>query len=388
MNTLAAFAFWAASAVLAYTFVGYRILIAWFARRRPAKDESSLPEPAPTVCAVVVAYNEERKIGARVENLLAAAYPAEKLRVLVVSDGSDDGTVAKVTALENPRASAIALPERRGKAAGLNAALAAIDEEIVVFTDSRQQFPPETIAQLAAHFGDPQIGAASGSLEIRDAKSSAGQGIGAYWQFEKAIRADESRWDSCIGCTGAVYAIRRAAFTPIPEDTVLDDVVIPMQIARQGFRVVHDPSAIAVDPQPLEPVAEQRRKRRTLAGNFQMLFRYPQWLAPGKSRLWWQLLSHKYLRLAAPVWLAVAFVSSATLLAIPIYRAAFFVQAAMYGCALAGLCFPTLKSKAFSLPAGFVFLNFTTLQAFWHYLNCANLHQWQRPASREPTGDN
>ncbi len=292
MTFAAGLAFWTAIAALAYTFVGYRVLIRLLAGRGAAAPASGvLSADPPDICAVVVAHNEEDRIAGRVLNLLAAEYPPERLRVLVVSDGSTDETVMKVEELRDARARVLALPERRGKAAGVNAAVHTAAAEVVVFTDARQQFDPDAISRLAAHFADARTGAVSGSLEIHGARSNTGRGIDAYWRFEKAIRLDESQWDSCIGCTGAIYAIRRALFEPLREDTVLDDVVIPMQIAMKGFRVRHDDGAVAFDPQPLEPAAERLRKQRTLAGNFQMLFRYPEWLIPGGSRLWWQLLS-------------------------------------------------------------------------------------------------
>ena len=383
MKSAFEFIFWFSIVALGYTFLGYRVVIGLLAKLRPAPAPGPGASYRPDICAVVVAYNEEMRIVTRVENLLASDYPVEKLRVLIISDGSTDGTVARLQNLANPRVEVLALPSRQGKAAGLNAAMEKISAELVVLTDARQEFTAETIALLSRHFADPKIGAVSGSLEIRSAQSNTGQGIDAYWKLEKAIRAAEARWDSCIGCTGAVYAIRRACYVPIPEDTVLDDVVIPMQIALQGRRVLHDPAAIAIDPQPLEPAAERLRKRRTLAGNFQMLFRYPRWLLPWHSRLWWQLISHKYLRLVAPLWLLLAFVANGFLVASLFYRILWIGHNALYTCALLGIFCPRLTGRLFSFPAGFVFLNFTTLNAFLQYLRSPDLHRWQaaKPAS-------
>ena len=343
-------------------------------RRKPPINV--LPGPLPQVCVVVVAYNEEARITARLENLLASDYPPEKLRVLLVSDGSTDATPTRAAAVDAARVTVLTQPVRAGKAAGLNSALAQATGEVVVFADARQRFAPDAIARLAAHFADPRIGAVSGALEIDAARSAAGTGVDAYWRFEKILRAAESRFDSCIGCTGAIYAIRRALFTPLPADTVLDDVVIPMRLAVAGYRVIHDPAARAFDPQPLELGAEKVRKRRTLAGNFQMLFRHPGWLLPWRNRLWWQLLSHKYLRLTAPLFLGVLLAASTALAAHPIYCAALALQIVFYFAAALGLAFPTLRGKVFTLPSGFVFLNLTVIRAFVHYLTTADLHRW------------
>ena len=371
--------FWFSAAVLTYTFAGYGALMALLARGRAGK--SGAPAPLPDVCVVIVAHNEETRIAARLDNLLASDCPPEKLRILLVSDGSTDATAARAAALDPARVTVLTLPARAGKAAGLNAALAHSTAEIIVLTDARQRFAPDAIARLAAHFADPRIAAVSGALEIETAASAAGSGVDFYWRYEKFLRAAESRFDSCIGCTGAIYALRRALFTPLPADTVLDDVVIPMRLALAGHRVIHDPAARAFDPQPLEPAAETQRKRRTLAGNFQMLFRHPHWLNPARNRLWWQLLSHKYLRLLAPVLLTALLAASITLSAQPFYRAALALQFAFYFLATLGLLFPPLRGKIFALPAGFVFLNLTVLRAFLHYLTTPDLHRW---TSRQP----
>ena len=372
-------AFWISAAALAYTFAGYGALMALLARSRAVK--SGAPAPLPDVCVVIVAHNEETRIVARLENLLASEYPPEKLRILLVSDGSTDATAARAATINPARVTVLTQPTRAGKAAGLNAALAQATAEIIVLTDARQRFAPDAIARLTAHFADPRIAAVSGALEIETADSATGSGVDFYWRYEKSLRAAESRFDSCIGCTGAIYALRRALFTPLPADTVLDDVVIPMRLAVAGHRVLHDPAARAFDPQPLEPAAEAQRKRRTLAGNFQMLFRHPHWLHPARNRLWWQLLSHKYLRLTAPLFLIALLAASAALSAHSFYRAALALQLAFYFLATLGLLFPPLRGKIFALPAGFVFLNLTVLRALHHYLTTSDLHRW---TSRQP----
>jgi hypothetical protein len=180
-------------------------------------------------------------------------------------------------------------------------------------------------------------------------------------------------------------------FEPIPDDTLLDDVVIPMQIAMRGYRILHDPAALAFDPQPMEPAAERVRKRRTLAGNFQMLFRHPAWLLPWRNRLWWQLISHKYLRILAPALLALVFLVNVPLLSSPFYRATFAAQCACYMLAALGLTFSNLRSRIFTLPAGFVLLNAGAVLGFLHYLRGSDLHRWDRstavdaPATTPPT---
>jgi biofilm PGA synthesis N-glycosyltransferase PgaC len=157
-----------------------------------------------------------------------------------------------------------------------------------------------------------------------------------------------------------------------------------MEIARQGYRVIFEPAARSFDPLPVAAEREFARKRRTLAGNFQMLFRHPGWLWPRRHRLWWQLLCHKYLRLAAPVFLALQFVANAGLIASPAYAAAFAAQCAFYLAAVAGILLPKAKHRWLTLPAGFVFLNAATVAGLWHYLTRSSAPGWDKSAAKTP----
>jgi len=333
--------------------------------------------PSPSVCVVIVAFNEESRILSRLENIVAATYSSDKIDVLLVSDGSTDRTVEYAKKMAHPRVKIIDLATRRGKAACLNTGVAESIAEIILFADARQRFEPDTIEKLVAIFSDPRVGAASGQLSIEPATSGVGSGVDAYWRLEKTLRHAESLLDSAIGCTGAIYAIRRNLYTSIPEDTILDDVVIPMQIAVQGHRVLFVPEAVAYDPQSLEPELELVRKRRTLAGNFQVLARYPAWLLPWRNRLWWQLLSHKYLRLLAPLLLLATFLSNISLLNQSLYRWAFLGQCGFYLLACVGFLGSSLRQPVFSIPAGFVFLNLMTVSGCWHYIKGVHRHGWE-----------
>jgi len=238
-----------------------------------------------------------------------------------------------------------------------------------VLCDARQRFAPHTIPELVANFSDPELGAVSGSLEIDPAATGVGGGVDFYWKLEKFIRASEGRFSSTIGATGAVYAIRRELFQPIPDDTLLDDVVIPLQIAvNHGRRISFDPTAPAYDPQTTDPAREKRRKLRTLAGNFQMFAQHPDWGLPWRTGLWWQLLSHKCSRIVTPVFMVTMLASNAALAGRPLYREIFYAHVAL------GLALPALRWKPFSVPAGFVFLNLMTVGG------CVN---WLRGAYRQ-----
>jgi cellulose synthase/poly-beta-1,6-N-acetylglucosamine synthase-like glycosyltransferase len=221
------------------------------------------------------------------------------------------------------------------------------------------------------------VGAVSGRLLIDSADGGVGGGVDAYWRLESLLRRVEARYDSCIGCSGAVYAIRRALYEPIPADTLLDDVEIPMRIAVQGYRVVYRQEAVAHDPQASEPGRESVRKRRTLAGNFQMLLRHPAWLLPWRNRLWWQLAVHKYLRLAAPFLMLAAFLLNLPLVHLAPGLAALILQVTFYALALAGMLLPRPRLKLLTLPAGFVFLNIMILRGLLDFATGQATATWK-----------
>src|SRR5207249_2121482 len=186
-----------------------------------------------------VAYNEAERIEERLRNLLSLDYPQERLEIVLASDGSTDDTVARAKAYEDAGVKVFAFETRCGKPAVLNALIPKVQGELIVLADARQRFEPKALRVLVRSFGDPQVGAASGELMLTPATKGGmiSEGAGAYWRYEKFIRRHESRVDSTVGATGAIYAIRRDLFEPIPADTILDDVLIPMRIARKGYRV-------------------------------------------------------------------------------------------------------------------------------------------------------
>lgn len=383
----AALIFWGSLLLLFYTFAGYPLVLRILnrlrsrsaTRRRDGEPSASAPFQPP-VTVVICVHNEADRIAGRIKNLLQSDYPG-RLGILVVSDGSSDRTVQEVQACMHPGSDRqvvlLNLPRREGKPQGLNRALEQVRDEIVVFSDARQSFEPGTIRLLVKRFANPRVGAVSGALEIQQSASTTGAGVDAYWRLEKFLRHQESLMGTTIGCTGAVYAIRRPLYRPMPPDTILDDVLVPMQILTQGYEIVFEPTAVAWDPQSLEPALERVRKRRTLAGNYQLLIRHPGWLLPGKNRAWWQLISHKHLRLAAPWILLVTLAANLALLPRPVYSVALLGQCLLYLLAVWGLCFSRLRLKVLSIPAGFVFLNAMAVAGLIHYLRGGSA-VWER----------
>ena len=328
--------FWGALTLLVYVYLGYPV-IAWLRRQvRPRPIARAAIEPHVTV--VVVAYNEEHRIGRRIENLLSSDYPRERLSIIVGSDGSTDDTVERALRYEDQGVTVRDFGQRRGKPAVLNDLIAAAEGEIVVLADARQRFEPGAIRALVANFADVEVGAVSGELHLRkrSGTSPGGEGTGFYWTYEKFIRANESWTGATVGATGAIYAIRRDLFEPIPPDTILDDVLIPMQIVRRGYRVIFEAGARAHDLIAMNPREDFIRKARTIAGTFQLFARHPWMLNPLRCRVWFEALSHKGLRLAIPALHLIVLIANVALVGAVVYRVLLAGQTVFYAAALMG----------------------------------------------------
>jgi poly-beta-1,6-N-acetyl-D-glucosamine synthase len=378
---MSAWIFWGALALIAYTYAGYPLLL-WCLSALHARPVARQPIE-PEIVMVVVAYNEERRIAAKIETCLAQNYPAERLSVLVCSDGSTDGTVALVEGFGNPRVSALAFNSRRGKAACLNDAVAACRADVIVFTDARQRLHPDAVRELVANFADGQVGAVSGELVfVGDDDQPFEQGIGAYWRYEKFIRNHEARTGSAMGVTGALYALRRACFAPIPAATVLDDVAIPMVAVMAGWRVGFEARAIAYDRPSNRPSEEKVRKVRTLAGNFQLLSLYPRLLSPLGNPAWWRFMSHKVLRLAGPALLALALAANVALAFDSAgYRWFLALHLLGYGLVGAALLLPVLQRfKPIGLAVTFAHLNYFVVLGLISFLTNRQMQLWTRTA--------
>ena len=377
--------FWIAVALIVWTYAGYPAAL-WLAARiwpRPNATASITP----SVSVIVAAHDEADCIRQRIDNLLALDYPADRLEILVGSDGSSDGTADVAAACGSPNVRVFDYPRRRGKAAVLNDLVAQARGDVLVFADARQRFSHQAVRAMVAHFADPTVGAVGGEVVFVDTRANGSEvvhGVGTYWRYEKAIRRFEARLDSTIGVSGAIYALRSALFVPIPDDLILDDVLIPMQAVALGYRVVHEPDAHAYDRTAPTAAAEFSRKVRTLAGNFQLFATQPWLLMPWRNRVWFQTMSHKLCRLLGPVALALAFVTSAALASKPLYAVALGVQLALYAGALVGLRLRGRpdRPKVPNLLYTFCLLNWATVVGFTRWLGGTQTVMWQPNKAR------
>jgi cellulose synthase/poly-beta-1,6-N-acetylglucosamine synthase-like glycosyltransferase len=303
---MASLVFVLAALFLLYVLAGYPLLLALLVRLRAGSPIAKRFSPR-AVSILLPVRNGERWLREKLASILRLDYPKELLEILVISDGSTDQSeaIAQEFAAQGVRLISVS---RGGKAAALNAGLRRAQGEILFFTDVRQQLDPGALRELVACFGDPCVGVASGELFILDGATREEANVGLYWQYEKWIRRRLSRLDSVLGATGCIYAMRRELAVEIPEDTLLDDVYLPLAAFFRGYRVILDESAKAFDA-PMSLDTEFRRKVRTLAGVYQLLGQYPKLLGPA-NRMWVHFVSHKVGRLLLPFSLLAMAVAS------------------------------------------------------------------------------
>lgn len=364
-------AFWASLALVAYAYAGYPLLVAMLARTRGTAPRAT-DAPWPELTVVIAARDEGPRIAERVADVLAQDYPPDRLRVCVASDGSGDDTASRAAASGDPRVQVLALVPGRGKAAALDAAVARCATPLLAFTDARQRYAPGALRALVAPFADPGVGAVSGELRIDG-------GGGLYWRIETRLRADEARLGWLHGVSGAHHAMRRALYVPMPPGTLLDDMWLPLHVRFTGARVWMARDAVAHDRASRDGREEFARKRRTLAGNWQLLARCPRLLHPVRNPVFFAWVSHKLLRLLAP-WALLLALLAAAVARDPGYRVALAAQLAAYALALLALLAPRQATRLplASAAGAFLLLNLAALVALPTALFADHARLWRR----------
>ena len=382
MTFVAIMLFWICGIGLAYIYVGYPLLMALLGRLWPGRRNRAPTSLA--VSVVISSYNDGTRLTQKLDSLLAMQQSESIVEILIGSDGSTDDTESLLATYPDSRVRVVHFVERRGKPAVLNELIPRCCGEIVLLTDARQEFDVLFLQECLSNFADPRVGVVSGELILRSSTtdSTAAEGIGLYWRYEKFLRRAESAFRGVPGATGACYAVRQSAFRPIPEATILDDVAIPMTIVAQGYRCVFDPAAKAYDLPSQSPLQESIRKRRTIAGAAQLASLYPQWLIPGKHPLWFEFVSHKLLRLVSPLLLLIVFVTNVWLVRVPPYAVLLALQFSLYTTALCGWWFQCVgrRSRVFGPSLMFLALNVTTVRALWDACRSRYRVTWDKSA--------
>ena len=344
-----------------YTYLGYPLVL-WIVDKltSPIRTAPDRPIRWPTVSVVISAHNEAAAIGSRIINLLEQTYPQDRLQILIGSDGSTDGTASYLAQHRFPHTQCIAFPQRRGKASVLNDLVARATGEFLVFTDATTVFDLDAIKQLMVGFAThPSAVVVGGHLDIRSADPSKNQD-GLYWRYEMFLKSHESRAGAALGVSGAIYAIRRTDYQPLPAQTMADDLLEPLliRLRTQGDVVLHQ-AAKAWVAAPKRVTDEFHRRVRTGAGIVHVLSQTWPLLLPQWGKVALALWSHKALRVAAPWLLCTAMVGNLWLLDHALYRVTFAAQLALYASAMgAGLLRPIpFVGKAAQAARYFLVLN-------------------------------
>ncbi len=344
--------FWIALGAVGYTYVGYPLGLMLLARLKAKGTQVAAANDAQSpVTVVIAAWNEAANLPRKIRSINASDYSGD-VHIIVASDGSDDDTEKVIG--DFPNVTLISLPTRQGKPSALNAAMAQVKTEHVVFTDARQTLKRDAIARLIRRLQDERVGAVSGELVQIAADSQESVSVGLYWKYEKWIRQNESLVHSVPGVSGALYAIRTEDFSALRSDTILDDFEVPIGILRKGKQIKFESGAIMYDQVEADSAAEQRRKIRTLLGNYQS-FRRNLWLFhPRQNPIWLQFMSHKVLRLVVPYWMVA-------LLVTPLFLQGIFYQ--LFLLAEGGFYLAVLVAKVIPASRGNRLIGFCNV--FW-----------------------
>lgn len=354
----------------AYVYIGYPLLIGLLARwrGRPVRRGPTVGR----VSMVISAFNDGARLEAKIRALRAAPDYERLEQILVGLDGATGDTAQRLAALAEPKLRVIVFPARRGKPSVLNDLVPLATADVLVMTDARQILDGGALTALLENFADPEVGVVSGELVFTSdgRPTPTAQGMRGYWGYEKWIRRQESRFRSVPGATGALYALRRSLFRPMPTNTILDDVWVPMVAIQQGARCCFAGDARAFDLPSERGSQETRRKRRTLAGNLQLIPLLPWLLHPGRNPIWWEFASHKLGRLVvAPAlvlgWLMAGLGCENPALWVCWWAGWLVLAAAGVGRGVAGLMG---RGGWWSLPWSFLALNGVVLLAWWDAL--------------------
>jgi len=365
--------------LIAYTYVGYPLLVFVLSHlfSRPVHQDDFTPK----VSVIIAAHNEELNLAAKIENTLALDYPREKLEIVVASDCSTDRTDEIAQQYADRGVILHRQEERHGKTMAQKAAVRASSGEILVFSDATTNYQPDALRKIVRSFADSQVGCVAGQLVYVDRSATAvGQGCRSYWGYEKFIKRSESRLGSLIGVSGCLYAVRRICQVRLANQ-MIDDFVIATEIHLQGLRTIYEPAAISTEDTNKRSRDEFQMRVRVIAQTMRALYRYRRILNLRQHGIYaFQMLSHKVLRYAVPFFLLTVLVSNWLLAdASDLYRYIFIGQAAFYAAAVIGWLAERIGIKVgpLGMPYYFVLVNVASIVAFMRFLAGGTQVVWE-----------
>jgi cellulose synthase/poly-beta-1,6-N-acetylglucosamine synthase-like glycosyltransferase len=386
--------FWILFFIVFYTFAGYAILVAvllFFKKTGFSKKifpEISMEE-FPRVCMFVTAFNEADYVDMKVKNMMELDYPADKMQILWITDGSDDGTPEILG--KYPNMEVHHLPERKGKIHAMNRGIQFVNAPIVIFSDSNTILCRDAVKIIVQTFADPKVGCIAGEKRVlsKVSDNAAGSGENLYWKFESWVKRMDSDLNSAVGAVGELFAIRTSLFEQVENDTILDDFVISLRIAEKGFRIAYTPDAYAIETASVSVAEELKRKVRIAAGGLQTIMRLKGLLNPFRhGMLSIQYISHKVLRWTiAPI--ALFFLPLVNLLILPeeleirtfnFFSYFFYLQVIMYLLALLGWMLEQrkIRFKLLFIPYYFTAMNYASLRGWVRFLKGKQSVNWEK----------
>ncbi len=375
---LAKIIFFGAALTLFYVYVGYPVLLSLLAlfprRARPQ------PGYTPNISILIAACNEEANIHQKLKQTLDLDYPAEKMEILVLSDGSQDRTDEIVQQFGDPRVRLIRIHQRQGKTNAQNHGVRHAQGEVLVFSDATTVYHPQALRYLTANYEDEKIGAVSGRYQYFETEQTSPTGLGTivFWNYENNIKVQQSRISTLTGCCGCIYSVRKCAYTELASD-VISDLVQPLWVIRKGYRVVFEDRALAYE-QTTESTSEEFFMRvRVITRGMRGLLSVPDLLKPWKyGWIAFQLFSHKILRWLVPVFLLVLLGSNVALRHEHYFRFLLLAQAAFYLLALMQAIVPLHRRwKLLGVPLYFCTLNAAALFSTIELLRGRKYVVWQ-----------
>jgi biofilm PGA synthesis N-glycosyltransferase PgaC len=393
-TALLSWIFWLSAFLVFYNYAGYAIIVYFLNRLRP-KPGATNPSPAslPSVSFIVAAYNEEDCLQEKIANSLEQNYPASLIEFIFITDGSTDRSQEIIAGY--PGIKGLHEAPRQGKSAALNRAVSQAKNDILIFSDANTNLNKEAALNIARHYLDPRTGGVAGEKKVLSAGSGTddvGAGEGLYWKYESFLKKLDSDFYSVVGAAGELFSVRRELYTALPHNIILDDFVLSLKVAGQGYPIRYEPEAYAMELPSFSMKDEQKRKIRIAAGGFQAIVLLAPLLAFWKyPRLTFLYVSHRVLRWAiSPFCLVLTLLSNAILCFgtdIPLFKALFLAQAAFYLPGIAAAFSPAVreKLKLAKFSYYFLFMNISVLRGFFRFLGGRQAATWEK-ARRATTG--
>lgn len=384
--------FWILLFIIIYTYIGYGILLFVIIKIRRffkiGKKVEIDPTYEPEVTLFIAAYNEKDYVEAKMKNTLSLEYPKEKINIIWVTDGSDDGTPDLLQGY--PNTTVHHLDARNGKIGAMNRGMEFVKTPIVIFSDANTNLGKESIRRIVNLFGNPKVGCVSGEKRIIDKESdvASGAGEGMYWKYESALKKWDAELYSVVGAAGELFAIRTKLYRHVEKDTLLDDFMISLRVAQDGYTIQYDPEAYAIETASANVKEELKRKVRISAGGIQSIVRLRSLLNIFKyGTLSFQYISHRVLRWSLTPLCLVLLIPVLTILAandgflsFSLYTTIFWLQLLFYAAALLGWFLENRETrvKILFIPYYFFIMNLSVVLGFFRYMKNSQSVNWER----------